>query len=53
MIVKLLQWIRPAIERPGYPPSFVLIIGSLEYISSESASEPMQDAGSVKKDMIT
>jgi hypothetical protein len=31
---KRLQWIRHAIERPGYPPSFVLIIGSLEYISS-------------------
>jgi hypothetical protein len=29
---KRAQWIRHAIERPGNPPSFVLIIGSLEYI---------------------
>jgi hypothetical protein len=30
----------------GYPPTFILIISSLEYISSELVSEPMQDAGS-------
>jgi hypothetical protein len=36
----------------GYPPSFGLIFGSLKYISSESATEPMQDAGSAKIDII-
>jgi hypothetical protein len=29
---KRVQWIRHAIERPGYLASFVPIIGSLEYI---------------------
>jgi hypothetical protein len=29
---KTVQWIRHAIEWPGYLPSFVSIIGSLEYI---------------------
>jgi hypothetical protein len=47
------KWIRHAIERPGYLPSFVPIIGSLEYISSELANEPMQDVGSVKIGIIT
>jgi hypothetical protein len=36
----------------GHLPTVVLIIGPLEYISSESAREPMQDAASQMIDMI-